>query len=94
MGFIFRCVLILLIFAFVVYVLKAIVRLSHHLRVTIKDVKEIRETAAGRPGASANMVKCLSCGAFVSSRDAVTISSRGSSRVFCSDVCARAHIAR
>jgi hypothetical protein len=92
-GFI-RCLLILLAFAFIVYVLKAIARLSHHLRGTIKDVKDIREKAGGRPAASADMVRCLSCGAFVSSRDAVTVSSRNRSLVFCSGECARAHIAR
>jgi hypothetical protein len=92
LGFIFRFVLILLVFAFVVYVLKAIARLSHHLRGTIRDVKEIREKVS--PAVSANMVRCLSCGAFVSARDAVTLSSRNSSQTFCSSECARAHIAR
>lgn len=92
MGFIFRFVLILLVFAFVVYVLKAIARLSHHLRGTIRDVKEIREKMS--PAVSANMVRCLSCGAFVSARDAVTISSRNSSQTFCSSECARAHVAK
>lgn len=94
MNFIFRCVLILLVFAFIVYVLKAIARLSHHLRGTIGDVKEIREKVSGRPTVSADMVRCLSCGAFVSSRDAVTISSRNKSQFFCSGECARAHIAK
>ena len=92
MGFIFRFVLILLVFAFVVYVLKAIARLTHHLRGTIRDVKEIREKMP--PTVSANMVRCLSCGAFVSARDAVTISSRNSSQTFCSSECARAHVAK
>ncbi len=93
MSFILRCVLILLIFAFIVYVIKAIARLSHHLRGTIKDVKEIRERG-GRPAASAEMIRCASCGAFVSSRDAVTISARGRSQIFCSRDCAQAHIAK
>jgi hypothetical protein len=92
LGFIFRFVLILLVFAFVVYVLKAIARLSHHLRGTIRDVKEIREKVS--PAVSANMVRCLSCGAFVSARDAVTISSRNRSQTFCSSECARAHVAK
>jgi hypothetical protein len=92
LGFIFRFVLILFIFAFVVYVLKAIARLSHHLRGTIRDVKEIREKMS--PAVSANMVRCLFCGAFVSARDAVTISSRNSSQTFCSRECARAHVAK
>jgi hypothetical protein len=92
LGFIFRFVLILLVFAFVVYVLKAIARLSHHLRGTIRDVKEIRERVS--PSVSANMVRCISCGAFVSARDAVTISSRNRSQTFCSSECARAHVAK
>ena len=92
MGFILRFVLILFVFAFVVYVLKAIARLSHHLRRTIRDVKEIREKVS--PAVSANMVRCLSCGAFVSARDAVTISSRNSSQTFCSSECARAHVSK
>ena len=92
MGFIFRFVLILLVFAFIVYVLKAIARLSHHLRRTIRDVNEIREKAP--PAVSANMVRCISCGAFVSARDAVTFSSRNSSQSFCSSECARAHVAK
>ena len=92
MGFIFRFVLILFVFAFVVYVLKAIARLSHHLRGTIRDVKEIREKMS--PAVSANMVRCLSCGAFVSARDAVTVTSRNRSQTFCSSECARAHVAK
>ncbi len=91
---IIRCLIILLAFAFIVYVLKAIARLSHRLRGTINDVKDIREKVSGRPVASAEMVRCLTCGAFVSSRDAVMVSSRNSSRAFCSDECARAHIAK
>jgi hypothetical protein len=92
LGFIFKFVLILLVFAFVVYVLKAIARLSHHLRGTIRDVNEIREKVS--PAVSANMVRCISCGAFVSARDAVTFSSRNSSKSFCSSECARAHVAK
>jgi hypothetical protein len=92
LGFIFRFVLVLLVFAFVVYVLKAIARLSHHLRGTIRDVREIREKMS--PAVSANMVRCLSCGAFVSARDAVTVSSRNRSQTFCSSECARAHVAK
>jgi hypothetical protein len=92
LGFILRFVLILLVFAFVVYVLKAIARLSHHLRGTIRDVKDIREKMS--PAVSANMVRCLSCGAFVSARDAVTISSPNRSQTFCSSQCARAHVAK
>ena len=94
MGFIFRFVLILLVFSFIVYVLKAIARLSHHLRGTIRDVNEIREKVSVRASVSADMVRCFSCGAFVSARDAVTLSSRNSLQIFCSSECARAHIAK
>ncbi|HEU0179261.1 MAG TPA: hypothetical protein VFV58_33770 [Blastocatellia bacterium] len=94
MGFIFKFVLILLVFSFIVYVLKAIARLSHHLRGTIRDVKEIRENVSKRAAVSADMVRCFSCGAFVSARDAVTLSSRNSLQIFCSSECARAHIAK
>jgi hypothetical protein len=94
LGFIFKCVLVLLIFSFIVYVLKAITRLSYHLRGTIRDVKEIREKVSGRSGANAEMIRCQTCGAFVSSRDAVTISSRNRSQVFCSSQCAQTHIAK
>lgn len=91
MGFIIKCVLILFVFGFVVYVLKAIVRLSAHLRATVKDVKGMREQLGGRSTPSADMVRCLSCGAFVSSRDALTISSRKSAQTFCSHECLAAH---
>jgi formylmethanofuran dehydrogenase subunit E len=94
LGFILKFVLILLVFAFVVYVMKAIARLSHRLRATIRDVKEIRETVSGRGRVSADMVRCSSCGSFVSARDAVTVSSRNKSQNFCSSECARSHIAK
>lgn len=94
MGFIIKFVLILLVFAFVVYVLKAIARLSYRLRSTIRDVVEIREKVSGRGAVSADMLRCSSCGAFVSARDAVTLSYRNRSQNFCSSECARAHIAK
>ncbi len=93
-GGIIRCLIILFVFAFIVYVLKAIARLSHRLRGTINDVKEIRNNASGRGRATEEMVRCLSCGAFISSRDAVTISSRNKSRFFCSSDCAQTHFAK
>lgn len=74
-----------------VYVLKAIVRLSAHLRATVKDVKGMREQLSGRQTGSAEMVRCLSCGAFVASRDALTVSSRNSAQTFCSHECLAAH---
>ncbi len=91
MGFILRCVLILLVFSFVVYVLKAIVRLSAHLRTTVKDVKSMREQVSGAPAKSAEMVRCIACGSFVASREALTVSSRSSAQTFCSHECLAAH---
>jgi hypothetical protein len=89
LTFILRAVLILLAFAFVVYVIKSIARLSYHLRGTIKDFQKLREEVSGRPVASAEMVRCSACGAFVSSRDAVTVSSGKNARTFCSHECMR-----
>lgn len=94
MTFIFRCVLILLLFSFVVYVFKAIARLSFYLRGTIKDVQKLRDQVGGRVAPSAEMVRCASCGAFVSSRDAVTISAGNRTQVFCSQECIRVHVSK
>lgn len=92
MGFILKCVLILLVFAFIVYVMKAITRLSAHLRAAVKDVKHLRnQGGTSQVRASADMVRCVSCGSFVSSRDAVTISSRNRAQVFCSHECLTTH---
>lgn len=92
MNFIIRCVLILLAFAFIVYVFKSIARLSHRLRGTIKDFQNLREEVSGRAVASTEMVRCAACGAFVMSRDAVSVSSRKSARTFCSHECMRSSV--
>lgn len=92
MGFLLRAVAILLAFSFIVYVFKAIARLRFHLRGTIRDVQKIREQLGGRPVPSAEMLRCAACGAFVSARDAVRLSSRNQTRVFCSQECVRAPI--
>jgi hypothetical protein len=89
LNFILRAVLVLLAFAFIVYVIKSIARLSYRLRGTIKDFQKLREEVSGRPVASAEMVRCAACGAFVSSRDAVTVSSGKTVRTFCSSECMR-----
>lgn len=91
MTFIVRAVLILLAFGFIVYVLKAILRLSSRLKSTVKEVKTMRDQLGGKMTASADMVRCASCGAFVSARDAVTISSRNHAQMFCSRECLTAH---
>jgi hypothetical protein len=87
-------VLILFVFAFVVYVIKAIARLWFHLRGTVKDVQKLREQVSGRPVTSAEMVRCAICGAFVASRDAVTLSTRNRAQFFCSQDCMRVHVAK
>lgn len=88
-----RLILILLLFIFVVYVLKVMARLSFRLQGTIKEVRRIREQLGGRPEqVSAEMVRCAACGAFVSARDAVTLSARGRAQTFCSQECIRAHV--
>lgn len=92
MSFIFRAVAILIIFSFVVYVLKAIARISFHLQTTVKDVRQMREQLGKQPGASAEMVCCAACGAFVSASDAVTLSARGRAQTFCSKECIQAHV--
>ncbi len=92
MSFIFRAVAILIIFSFVVYVLKAIARISFRLQTTVKDVRQMREQLGKPPGASAEMVRCAACGAFVSARDAVTLSARGRAQTFCSKECIQAHV--
>jgi hypothetical protein len=90
---IFKVVAILIVFCFVVFVLKAIARLSANLRKTIKDVRQMREQVGGRPGAgSAEMVRCAACGAFVSARDAMKLSAPGRAQTFCSQECIQAHV--
>ncbi len=100
MSFIFRAVLILIIFSFVVYVLKAIARLSFNVRKTVRDVRSLRDEISTVPGGqrakskavSAEMVRCASCGAFVVARDAMTVTSRGRAAHFCSKECLEAHV--
>lgn len=92
MSFIFKCVIILIVFSFIVYVMKTLTRVSVHLRRTVKDVKNLREKVGGQP--AADMVRCLACGAFVSSKDALTISGRGRAQSFCSNDCLTTHTKR
>ena len=94
MSFLLRAVLILLVFSFVVYVLKAIARLSFNLRGALTEVRAIRAKMDGRPAASAEMLRCAACGAFVSARDAVTISSRNRAQTFCSRECLQSFVAK
>jgi hypothetical protein len=86
-------VIILFIFAFVVYVIKALARLSFNLRGTIKEVRKLREQVNARSSVNAEMVRCRGCGAFVTSRDAVTVSAGNRAEVYCSADCMRVHVA-
>ncbi|MDX2031954.1 MAG: hypothetical protein SF339_14865 [Blastocatellia bacterium] len=94
MSFILRAVLILLIFSFVVYVFKAIARLSFNLKGALKEVRTIRANMDGRPMASAEMKRCAACGAFVAARDALTVSSRNQAQTFCSRECLQSSVAK
>lgn len=91
MGFVFKCILVLFIFAFIVYVMKALARLRFHLRGTVKDVQKMREQMKGRAPNSSEMVRCLSCGAFVASGEAVTLAEGKRRQTFCSRACLQAH---
>ena len=93
MNFVFKFVLILIVFSFAVYVFKAISRLSFRLQGTAKEVRKMREQLGEpRRPASAEMVRCLACGSFVAARDALTVSSRGRAQTFCSHECIQAHV--
>lgn len=93
-ALILRFVVILFIFAFIVYVMKAITRLSFNVRNTAKELRKIREQATGVGQASAKntqMLRCVACGAFVTANDAVQIVSAGRSQTFCSHECLQLH---
>ncbi|MFN0124210.1 MAG: hypothetical protein ACKV2V_27235 [Blastocatellia bacterium] len=105
MTFILRAVLILLLFSFVVYVLKTLARVAFNVRKTLRDVRSLRDQmndqmgagqaagrASGRSSArvSAEMVKCIRCGAFVSATEALRVSGKGKPEFYCSRECMRA----
>jgi hypothetical protein len=71
-----------------------IARLSHRVRATVTDVNKLRALFEGRPPANAEMVRCQSCGAFVSAKEAVTVSARQQRQVYCSRECMQAHVKR
>jgi hypothetical protein len=85
--FILKAVVILLIFAFVVYVLKMIARLSSNVRHTAKELNKLRDQAASRAPKSTEMLRCAACGSFVTPRDAVQVTSGGRAQTFCSHEC-------
>ncbi len=94
MNFIMRAVLILIVFSFVVYVLKAIARLSFNLRGTARQVTEIRERMRKPGQVSAEMVRCQSCGAFVAIGDSIQLKMGKRSLNYCSDDCLKSHRVR
>ena len=84
MIFILRIVAILFVFSFIVYVLKAIARLSRNFQKTAKELARLREKESP---SSLQMVRCASCGAFVTPSDVVKIVSGGRTESFCSREC-------
>jgi hypothetical protein len=100
LGFLLKLIVFTLAFAFVVYVFKMIARLAHNVRATITDVNKLKEAmrTAGqtvgrqtRPAVSAEMVRCLQCGSFVSAKESVTVSVRQRKQIFCSRECMQRH---
>lgn len=91
MIFLLRIVVILFIFAFVVYVLKMIARLRFTVRNTAKEVSKMREQVEMRQGKSTEMLRCAACGAFIAAQDAVKIVAGGRAQTFCSHECLHAH---
>ena len=89
MTIILKFVAILFFFAFAVYVFKAITRLSFNLRKTAKEINQMRDQMGGRSGTvnSTAMLRCVACGAFVSTKDAKQIVSGGNAQTYCSDEC-------
>lgn len=92
MTFIFKLIIFTLLFAFVVYVLKMIARLSQRVRATVTDVNKLRELFEGRPQASADMVRCQNCGAFIAAKEAITVSGKKTKVVYCSRECLNAAV--
>lgn len=87
MTFILKAIVIVFIFAFVVYVLKMIARLSSNVRNTAKELNKMRAQAAPRQPKNTEMLRCAACGAFVTPRDAVQVTSGGRAQTFCSHEC-------
>ena len=91
MRLILGLVFILLVFSFIVYVMKAISRLSFRLRGTMREVSRMRDRMPDAGTVSAEMVRCESCGAFVSRRDSVQLRVRNQSLSYCSELCLKTH---
>lgn len=89
---IIKCFIAFFLFAFVIYVLKAIARLRFFINGTMGDVRKLREQLTGAESGGAEMVRCLGCGSFVAAREAVTIRSRKISQSYCSTECLQRHV--
>ncbi|MEY3283597.1 MAG: hypothetical protein RIR86_1610 [Acidobacteriota bacterium] len=86
--FLYKCLIAVFVFAFVVYVLKAIARLRFFVNGTMGDVRRLRDQIQG----GAEMVRCSACGAFVTAHEAVTLRSSKSKETFCSTECLQKNV--
>lgn len=89
---IFKFLVAIFIFAFVVYVFRALSRLRFFINGTMRDVRRLREQVVGRPEVAAELVRCLSCGSFVAAREAVTLRKAQTRQTFCSTECLQRHV--
>ena len=93
MYFILRCLAVLFLFAVIVFVMKSIARLRHLLFGTMRDVRTLRQIVVPDAATAApQMLRCLACGAFVSTREAVTLRSGKIVQPFCSHDCLQRHV--
>ncbi|NBO65461.1 MAG: hypothetical protein EBU88_11585 [Acidobacteria bacterium] len=93
-----KCLTGLFVFVFIVYVLKSIARLRFFISGTMGDVRRLRDQLAEQAAkgsaedVGAEMTRCLACGAFVATGEAVTIRSSQGRQSFCSSECLRRHV--
>jgi hypothetical protein len=91
LSFVIKLVIALIIFAFVVYVLKALARINHHVRKTVREIRRLQELQPDAQPVSAEMVRCAGCGAFIAPQDAVSVTARHHAQFYCSRACLKAH---
>lgn len=94
MSFILRAVVILLIFSFIIFVFKAIARLTFNLRGAKRDIGQLRERLRREGQISDEMVRCNSCGAYVAVSDAVELRLGRKVQSYCSEGCLNKHRVR
>lgn len=92
MSFIFRGLLILFLFALIVYVMKAIARLRFNLSGTMRDVRNLRDRIEDPRRTSRDAVRCTSCGTFLDRREALVLRTAGAERTFCSKQCINSNL--